>query len=169
LGKKNEPAVHHAPPSFDVGKGIVVKGGKDVCVLSTGNVLPIAVEAAVNLEKIGISAQVVSMHTVKPLDLELLSNAFDGFDVIATIEEHSLIGGFGGSIAEWLADQPFPKRKLCRIGISDDFIHGAGDQTHARMVLGLTADNIAQKIAACLSQKSGETFFLPKADDESSR
>ncbi|MFC1815186.1 transketolase family protein [Thermodesulfobacteriota bacterium] len=155
LGKKNEPAVHQEPPPFEIGKGIVVRRGSDVCIMSTGNILPIAIEAAVHLEAKGISTQVVSMHTVKPLDLDLLKLSFNTFDVIATVEEHSLIGGFGASIAEWMSDQPPLKGRLCRKGISDNFIRRVGDQNNARKALGLTASDIAANILASLAKATG--------------
>ena len=76
----------------------------DVCLLSTGNMLPEAIEAAHKLKDKGISAKVVSFHTVKPLDEACLKDAFDRFKLVATIEEHSLIGGFGAAVSEWLVD-----------------------------------------------------------------
>lgn len=145
LGKKGEPVVHTQPPDFVIGKGIVVRAGYDVCLLSTGNVLPIAVEAAEELDAHGVSAQVVSLHTVKPLDEALLHQAFSRFAVVATIEEHSRLGGLGSSVAEWLADRPFLKARLLRFGTADTFLHGTGDQAHARRHLGLTAEHIAEK------------------------
>ena len=72
MAKKNEPLVHDDIPNFNIGKGIIVKSGTDVCFLSTGSLLPSAIEAAETLAKKGVSVQVVSMHTVKPLDGILL-------------------------------------------------------------------------------------------------
>src|SRR5262245_33858899 len=76
LGKKGEPIVHKEPPRFVIGKGIVVRSGTEVGLLSTGNMLPVAVRAADALGDKGVSAEVVSLHTVKPLDDALLSDAF---------------------------------------------------------------------------------------------
>ena len=83
--------------------------GNDVTILSTGNVLPMSVEIAAALNGAGISAGLESFHTVKPLDEECLADVFSRNRVVATIEEHSRIGGFGGAVAEWLADHPQPK------------------------------------------------------------
>jgi transketolase len=146
LGKKGEPLVHQAEPAFQIGKGILVRPGTDVCLLSTGNMLPVAVQAGEELGRKGISAQVVSFHTVKPLDEALLSEAFERFRVVAAIEEHSVLGGLGGSIAEWLSERPGAKARLCRIGSADSFIHESGDQDYARGRLGLTAEAIAGKV-----------------------
>src|SRR2546425_3281788 len=74
LGKKGEPVVHERAPEFAIGKGIVLRAGDDVCLLSTGTVLPLALETATLLERAGVSAQVVSLHTVKPLDEGLLAD-----------------------------------------------------------------------------------------------
>jgi len=146
LGKKGEPVVHKQAPDFRIGKGIVLSRGEDVCLLSTGNMLPVALEAAQELGKTGMSAQVVSFHTVKPLDQELLGEVFAKFKLVATVEEHSILGGLGGSVAEWLADQPSQKARLCRLGTDDRFMYEAGEQDHAREFYGLTAKKMAQKV-----------------------
>jgi transketolase len=144
LGKKGEPHVHEGlPDGFEIGKAIVLRTGSDVCLLSTGNMLPIVLEAAGELEKEGISAQVVSFHTVKPLDEPLLTEVFSTFPAVLTIEEHSVLGGFGGSVAEWLADQPRMRARLRRVGTSDTFLHEAGEQEYAREWFGLTPRGIA--------------------------
>ncbi|HEX8136017.1 MAG TPA: transketolase C-terminal domain-containing protein [Pyrinomonadaceae bacterium] len=147
LGKKGEPVVHQQVPEFTIGKAIILREGSDVCLLSTGNLLPTAMRAAEELESGGVSAQVVSFHTVKPLDEALLAEAFSKFTVVATLEEHSLLGGFGGSVAEWMADQLRPPRaRLCRIGTADEFLHEAGGQAYAREYFGLTPESIARKV-----------------------
>jgi transketolase len=146
LGKKGEPVVHKTPPAFELGKGIVIREGRDVCLLSTGNTLPIAAAAGEALEKGGLSAKVVSLHTVKPLDEALLFDAFAKFRLIATIEEHSRLGGLGGAVAEWLADHP-ARAKLLRFGTPDSILHEAGEQEHARRKFGLTPEDISKRIA----------------------
>ena len=146
LGKKGEPVVHKRDPEFVIGKGITLREGSDVCLLSTGNLLPTAMRAAEELGLRGVSAQVVSCHTVKPLDEALLARAFSKFTVVATLEEHSRLGGFGGSVAEWLADRPPVKARLCRIGTADEFLHEAGGQAYAREYFGLTPETIAEKV-----------------------
>ncbi|MFM8436766.1 MAG: transketolase family protein, partial [Planctomycetia bacterium] len=102
LGKKGEPNVHERPPKLEVGRGIVMREGTDVCLLGMGTMTATALEAAKLLQGHGISARVVSMHTVKPLDDALLRESFDRFKVVAVVEEHSVIGGLGSAVAEWL-------------------------------------------------------------------
>jgi transketolase len=156
LGKKGEPVVHKETPRFVIGKGIVVRHGTQVCLLSTGNMLPVALRAAESLGAEGVSAEVVSLHTVKPLDEELLADAFDRFEVVVTVEEHSLLGGLGGAVAEWLADRPGRKARLLRVGTADTFLHEAGEQEYARSRFGLTPEAIAERVLGALSGRSLE-------------
>lgn len=149
LGKKGEPPVHRTPPPFKIGSAIVVVPGSDVCLLSTGTLLPVAIEAADLLKREGVSAQVVSMHTVKPLDEEMLRDVFARFTVVVTLEEHSVVGGFGGSVAEWVSDQPSRRARLCRLGAADAFFHETGEQEDARKHFGLTASDIAARARRC--------------------
>jgi transketolase len=144
LGKKGEPLVHQDVPEFTIGKAIRLRRGSGACLLSTGNMLPVAIEAADILEAQGISTEVVSFHTIKPMDRDLLTTAFAQFNVVTTVEEHSRSGGLGGSIAEWLADNSPQRAALVRIGTPDEFLHEAGKQSYARQRFGLTAENIAE-------------------------
>jgi transketolase len=153
MGKKNEPIVHGKDPDFLIGKGIVVREGrKNVCLIGTGNILPVVMETADLLAAHGIDAQVVSMHTVKPLDERLLARVFSEFNIVATVEEHSLIGGLGGGVAEWLSDRQPMGAEFLRFGVPDAFIHGMGRQKTARRSIGLDgetmADTIRKKMAA---------------------
>lgn len=145
LGKKNEPLIHEQEPDFRIGKGIVIREGKDVCLLSTGNLMPITLESSRILDEAGISAKVVSFHTVKPIDEELLADAFNNCDVVVTIEEHGLLGGLGSSIAEWLVNRPAERADLLQIGIDDIFFYEAGKQDDARKVVNITPESIAQR------------------------
>lgn len=150
LGKKGEPVVHQTPPAFVIGKGIRLRAGTDLCLLSTGNVLSLVLEAAAALQADGVSAEVVSLHTVKPLDTDLLAEAFARFRVVATVEEHSLIGGLGGAVAEWCVEQGIPGGRLRRFGTADRFLHAAGGQSFARQHYGLTRDGIATGVREAL-------------------
>lgn len=154
MGKKGEPVVHKdVPADFRIGKALVVTEGRDVCLLSTGNMLPEAVEAGHMLEAEGISAEVVSFHTVKPLDTDYLAKAFGRFKLVATIEEHSLIGGFGSAVAEWVIDNAVRPNIVLRFGTPDAFFKLSGEQEFAREKLGLTAHQIADKIAGAVGQQ----------------
>ncbi len=151
LGKKGEPVVHPTPPEFVIGKALPVRAGADVCLLSTGNMLPAALQTADELAAHNVSAQVMSFHTVKPLDTAFLAEAFARFAVVATLEEHSLIGGLGGAVAEWLADQPPQPARLCRLGTADAFLHKASEQAQARAQFGLTPEAMAARLLTHMS------------------
>ncbi len=151
MGKKGEPTIHtQVPADFAIGKAIVVRDGSDVCLLSTGNMLPEAVEAGHLLEKKDVSARVVSFPTVKPLDTACLAEAFSSFRLVATIEEHSLIGGFGSAVAEWVIDAAVTPRRFVRFGTPDAFFKLSGEQEFARETLQLTGHQIAERISRAL-------------------
>lgn len=157
LGKKGEPLVHQdVPPAFAIGKALVVRPGSEICLLSTGTVLPLALAAAQQLRTRGVSAEVVSLHTVKPLDADYLAQALRRFDVVATIEEHSLIGGLGGAVAEYAVDQDNVRARLVRFGTGDRFLHLSTEQDEARGHFGLTPDNIAARTFDLLAQPAAE-------------
>lgn len=152
MGKKGEPVVHKdVPADFAIGRAITIEEGSDVCLLSTGNMLPEAIEAAHHLKHKGISARVVSFHTVKPLDTACLEEAFAKFKLVATIEEHSLIGGFGSAVAEWVIDTATRPQAFLRFATPDAFYKLSGEQEFARENMGLTGHQIADKIAAKLA------------------
>ncbi len=150
LGKKGEPVVHEKEFPFMIGKGVVVRSGSDVCFLNSGLLLPTVVRAAQELEKQGISAKVVSFHTIKPLDDKLLEEVFSSYPLVVTVEEHSQIGGLGGSIAEWLTTRTRFRAQLCRIGTPDVFFYEAGGQEDAREHFGFTPSAIAERTVQTL-------------------
>ena len=150
IGKKGEPAIHAAPPAFKIGEAITVRSGTDVGLLCAGNMMAEAIKAAEMLAGRGISAEVASFHTVKPLDGAYLARAGERFRLVVTIEEHSRIGGFGSAVAEWYAAQG---RLVQQLGFATDdaFMHEVGSQEYARKKYGLTADNITAGVLARLS------------------
>ena len=152
IGKKGEPAIHPRDPDFQIGKAIVVRAGSEVALLSTGTMMPEVLMAADLLEASGISAEVVSVHSIKPLDAGYLASAAQRFKLIATIEEHGLIGGLGSAVSEWRAASDATFRQLS-FGTPDEFMHEVGSQAYARAKYGLFAQNIAARVAAALPGK----------------
>ena len=151
IGKKGEPVLHKTEPEFVIGKAISVRPGTDVCLLSTGTMLAVALAAADILEAEKCSAAVFSVPTVKPLDTQLLEEVFARFKVVATLEEHSILGGLGGSVAEWRADADAPRARLLRFGTRDEFLHETCEQEEAREYFGLTPSAIARKVRESLA------------------
>ena len=151
IGKKGEPVVHSAPPAgLTIGQSIPMRAGKDLCLIVNGVLLPIALQVADRLAKDGIAAEVISFPTVKPLDETALRRAFGHHTLVATLEEHSVLGGFGSAVAEWLADHPHPRTRLLRFGTPDTFYHDIGDQDEARVHFGLTSDAITHTLQRSL-------------------
>lgn len=150
IGKKGEPVIHKTEPEFQIGRAISIREGKDVCLLSAGNMLAVALETADLLAAQSVSAKVVSFHTIKPLDEAALAEVFTRFKLVVTVEEHSILGGLGGSVAEWLADHSPAKARLLRCGTADEFLHETAEQEEAREHFGLTAAAMAARITQSL-------------------
>jgi transketolase len=161
LGKKGEPTVHTQEPTLVIGQAIPIRAGREVMILSTGTLLPQALETADSLQAAGISTGVVSFPTVKPLDETCLETVFSQYLLVVTLEEHSIIGGLGGAVAEWLSERwwrsPTPTSRtaqLLRCGTPDAFLHEAGEQSEARQLWGLEPLQLAQKIQSALKKLS---------------
>ena len=154
IGKKGEAVTAKKNDYFEIGESITVREGSDVCLISTGILLPIVMKAAENLSSQGVSARVESFHTVKPLDEKTINDVFSRYPVVAVAEEHSRVGGLGGSIAEWLARQAPMKGGLITFGADDEFMHEVGSQNYARKKYGLTKENIAQQVFAAYQTRS---------------
>ena len=120
VGELIDPATH----PFGIGKGITLRDGSDVTLVTTGTMLPLALDAADALGREGVSARVLDMHTLKPLDDDLLVEAARATGALVTIEEHSILGGLGGAVCEALAARrPTP---VVRCGIPDRFGQSGG-------------------------------------------
>jgi transketolase len=151
IGKKGEPTVHATEPDLVIGKAIPLRQGHEMALLAVGTVLPVALETADLLAKQGHSAAVFSFPTVKPLDETILAETFNRCRLVVTIEEHSVLGGLGGSIAEWLSAQAAPQAKLIRCGTPDEFLHTTYEQEDAREHFGLTSTAITKRILQALT------------------
>lgn len=126
---------------FIPGKANVLRDGVDVCVIAAGLMIPEALKAAELLEKDGVSAAVVNMHTIKPIDSEIILTMAGKCGAIVTAEEHSIIGGLGSAVAEVLAGRS--AAKFARVGIQDKFGQ-SGKPADLFKAYGLTAENIAE-------------------------
>ena len=130
---------------FEIGKGVLLREGTDVTIVATGICVPEALEAAEKLAADGISAEVINIHTIKPLDEELIIKSAKKTGKVVTAEEHSIIGGLGGAVCEVLSEKaPTP---VCRIGMNDIF----GESGSAGALVakyGLDAEGIYGKVKA---------------------
>jgi transketolase len=153
IGKKGEPVVHERPTDVVIGRAITVRAGEKVCLISTGNIMPVVLAAAKALEAHGISPRVESFHTVKPLDEDRLAEVFASATLVVTIEEHGRVGGLGGSIAEWKAARDPVPAGLLSFGTGDTFLHQIGSQDYARHHFGLHPQNIAERVLGTLGRR----------------
>lgn len=142
---KDSPVVHKTDIEFEIGKGIVLKEGSDLNILVTGNMLESAVHVSNKLKHDGIDSGVISIHTVKPLDIDLIENLAKSGKPMFTIEEHSIIGGLGSAVSEVLAELEL-KVNFKRIGLQDAYSHTVGSQNYQRMKFGLDVDSIYMTI-----------------------
>ena len=143
FGRLAVPVINDRPDyKFEIGKGIVLRDGSDVTIIATGLCVSEALGAAEKLAADGISAQVINIHTIKPLDEELVVEAARKTGKVVTVEEHSIIGGLGGAVAETLGEKlPTP---MLRIGIRDVFGE-SGPALELIKKYGLDADSIYEK------------------------
>ncbi len=149
LGKKGEPVIHEHEPDLRIGGSLPVRPGTDIAILAVGHVLPLALDIATRLEEQGLSTRVDSFPCVKPLDEACLTEVFDQCRLVATLEEHSVVGGVGNAVAAWLAARPDPPvARLATFGTADRFLHDAGSVGFARRALGLDGEAIAAALAA---------------------
>ena len=151
LGRAGEPTVHQLEPDFKIGKAITVREGNDLTLISTGGQLHDTVRAADILAEEGINARVLSMHTLKPLDVVAVLAAARDTPAIFTLEEHSIIGGLGSAVAEVLMEADERPRYFRRIGLRDTFTSVVGDQDYLRAHYGLHPAGIVAIVQSVLA------------------
>ncbi len=151
MGRSAVPVIHTgADYKFEIGKSITMKEGSDVTIIATGMMVALALEAAQMLSNEGISARVIDMHTIKPMDKEAVIKAAKETGCIVTAEEHVVAGGLGSAVSEVICESvPVPVVKL---GIEDTF-GKSGTADELLTYYGLTSENIVQKAKAALALK----------------
>lgn len=136
--------------NFVIGKGITLAEGNDVAIIGTGIMVEAALEAKEELAKEGINARVINIHTIKPIDEELIIKAAKETGVIVTAEEHSIIGGLGSAVAEVVSEKcPVP---VLRVGVKDTFGE-SGKPNELLEKYGLTSKDIVNKVKKALELK----------------
>lgn len=151
FGRLAVPVIFGDDYSFEIGKGVQLKDGNDVTVIATGLMVNEALEAYELLKKDGINARIINMHTIKPLDKEIVLKAAKETGAIVTAEEHSVIGGLGSAVSETVCEKyPVPVVKL---GVYDTFGH-SGPAVKLLDEFGLRAVNIAEKAKKAIELKN---------------
>ena len=150
FGRLAVPVIFGDDYKFEIGKGVELKDGTDVTIIATGLMVDEAMQAYELLKQEGISARIINMHTIKPLDKEIVFKAAKETGAIVTAEEHSVIGGLGSAVSEVLAEEyPVPVVKL---GVYDVFGH-SGPAPKLLDEFGLRAVNIVEKAKKAIAMK----------------
>ena len=151
FGRLAVPRVNSEDYKFELGKGVLLKDGKDVTIVATGLMVNEALIAAETLKAEGIDARVINIHTIKPIDKDILVAAAKETGAIVTAEEHSIIGGLGSAVSEALAEEyPVPVVKL---GVNDTF-GKSGPALELLKIFGLDAENIVIKAKKAIELKN---------------
>ena len=155
IGRDEWPVVFDENYKFELGKGTWLKQGADVVLINSGVLLPYAMEAAELLKQEGIDAGVVNMPTVKPIDVDLINDVSRNVGAIVTLENHNIIGGFGGAVAEVLVENyPIPME---RIGIRDEYSESAPNNDLAEKHQ-LTAPYVVKAAKRAIARKNNRSL-----------
>lgn len=148
LGTNNETELYEKNFEFEQGRGSIVKEGKDIVFICTGSITYDALQAAILLEREGISVKVISMHTIKPFDKELVIKSANNAKAIFTVEEHNIIGGLGSAVAEVLTENRISIH-FHRIGLQDKFAAGYGNHQDVKLQNHLDVRGIYNTVMEC--------------------
>ena len=151
FGRFAVPVINDTPEyKFEIGKGVQLVEGNDLTIVATGLMVSMALEAAETLASEGIKARVINIHTIKPIDKDIIIKAAKETGAIVTAEEHNIIGGLGGAVAETVAEAcPVP---VLRVGVEDKYGH-SGKVPPLLEMYGLTPAKIVEKAKAALALK----------------
>ena len=150
LGRLDVPVIYEAGTQFEIGKGNQLKDGKDITIIATGFMVAPALKAAEMLKEDGVSARVIDIHTIKPIDSDIIIKAAKETGAIITCEEHNLFGGLGSAVSEVVVkNHPVPMEM---VGIEDTFGE-SGKPIELVEKYGLTPENIYKKSKALLNRK----------------
>lgn len=133
------PQIYDADVQFTIGKGHQIQDGKDVAIIANGDTVRLAIDAAKELEKEGLSARVIDMHTIKPLDVDCVNACIDDIGKIITVEDHNIINALGSAVCEVVAERG--KGVVKRVGIQDQYGQSAPYERLLAMN-GITVENI---------------------------
>ncbi len=151
LAKGGDKVVSRDDLPFEIGRAIEMRKGTDALLVTTGVTLQVALEAAERLEQDGISAGILHLHTVKPLDKAALQARIPNVRAVVSVEEHSIIGGLGSAVAELMAEwDEAAAVKFRRIGVPDAFPQNYGRQDDLMRLFGITPKNVAAVVSEAL-------------------
>lgn len=149
LGRGGEKRIHDHIDNFEIGKAIKIHDGEKIAIFSTGAIFEEVADAEAILVEHDIYPAVYTFPTVKPIDRAVIARCAADFDMIVTVEEHNIVGGFGSAVAEVLAELP-ERARLLRIGIHDTYSSIVGSQKYLRSQFGLDSVGIATQVLEAL-------------------
>ncbi len=150
FGRPKVPNFTDKNYNFKIGKGIMLKEGKDVTIVSTGHLVWESLEASKKLEEIGISSEVINIHTIKPLDEEIIINSAKKTNAIVSAEEHNFLGGLGESVSRTLSlNHPTPQEFIA----TNDTFGESGKPADLMKKYGLDSDSIVESVKKVISRK----------------
>lgn len=149
LGRGGEKRIHDHIDNFEIGKAIKIHDGEKIAIFSTGAIFEEVADAEAILAEHDIYPAVYTFPTVKPIDRAAIARCAADFDMIVTVEEHNIVGGFGSAVAEVLAELP-ERASLLRVGIHDTYSSIVGSQKYLRSQFGLDSGGIATQVLEAL-------------------
>ncbi len=155
IGRGGEPVNHEEGSlnGYATGKALEQFSGTDAFILTAGGILPDAIQASKILAQAGKSVGVASFPTIKPLDEAYLAELCKKVPVLFTAEEHTIVGGFGGAVCEFVAGQKENRARVIRIGLNDTYCATVGNQQYLKAQFGLDAEGIARRVLSVLDGK----------------
>lgn len=153
LGRNGERQLHPEGVSLELGRAAHLREGTDVTLIGIGSIVDQTLQAAEILAAQGVAARVLSMHTLRPLDVDAIHEAARTTRAIVTVEEHSVVGGLGGAVAEVLAERS-SHSPFRRVGLPSEFVDVVGSQDYLRAHYGLTPEGIADAALGLLNAEA---------------
>ena len=136
------PEIYELDYDFKLGRGVTLRNGKDIAIIATGGIIHEVLAAVEELERLGISTRLINIHTIKPIDTDIILKAAAETKAVLTVEEHSILGGLGSSVAEVLLENATKAVKFRRMGLNGVFACGYGSYQDMKEENGLSAKDI---------------------------
>lgn len=150
LGRGGEKRIHERLDHFEIGKAIKVHDGEKIAIFSTGAIFEEVTAAYEDLKTQGYNPAVYTFPTVKPIDKAVVEKISQEFDMVVTVEEHNIVGGFGSAVAEVMAEMRTKKAHLLRIGLDDEYSIRVGNQKYLRTQYGMDSKSIVKKVLSAM-------------------
>jgi len=146
LGRGGEETLHQTPPDLRFGKGLQLAEGERAAIFTAGAIAAEVMRARTLLAERDLRPAVYSLPFLKPMDTALIRRAAREYELLVTVEEHNIVGGLGGAVAEIVAEMDAPRARLLRIGMNDEYCSAVGSQQYLREYYSFSAEKIAERV-----------------------